>query len=69
MVLQEVHRREESWSGRSGHAVGRILRPQLHLELPPYKARSLEEVPLRSTDTPEPVEWRRFQYRDGDMVL
>lgn len=37
VVLQEIHRREERRRGRSGHAVGGVLRPQLRLELPPHQ--------------------------------
>lgn len=47
VVLQEVFRCEKRRCRWTGHVVGRILCDQLHLGLPSYKARSLEEVPLR----------------------
>lgn len=37
LVLQEVRGCEERWRGWSGHVGRRILRAQLHLELPSYK--------------------------------
>lgn len=37
VVLQEIYRREERRRGRSGHAAGRILPAQLHLDVPTDK--------------------------------